>query len=191
MARTLWRVFPWGPESDPGTPFSPEFLPEQSGQGRFDLPARLDASSWYFAETAEHAVAEKLQDLRNRTLRDDFLFERGHRLAHSAVEVAGRYDRVADLCDPVELLDRSVAPDRLASRNRTVTQGIAERMYGDADLSGFRWWSALFGDWHTVVLFSDRVPASALNFSPPVPLHLDTDAVVRAAGALGIELEAP
>lgn len=187
MVEEFWRVFPWDRGAEPGAPFSATHLPSQSGQGRFDLPPHLDASSWYFAESAEHAVGEKIQDLRSRKLSDGFLFERGHRLACCSARETGALE-IADLCDPVELAQRRIAPDELASRHRSVTQPIAQGLHGDPGLAGFRWWSAFWGDWHTVVLFSDRLPGDALRFDEPEPLHPDTPALVRATDALGIEI---
>jgi hypothetical protein len=158
---TLWRAFPWKPSAAPGDPSSPGYLPRQSGQGRFDLPASSGASSWYFAETPEHAVGEKIQDLRSRVLLDEFLWERGARLALAPVVVDASL-RLADLCDRHELARRDIAPDRLAYRDRAVREAIARDLYEDRSLAGFRWWSALFGDWHTVVLFSDRLPEGSM-----------------------------
>jgi hypothetical protein len=189
MARTLWRVFPWDPTVPEGEPFSPQYLPRQSGQGRFDLPRSTGASAWYFAESPEHAVAEKVQDLRGRVLRDDFLLERGHRLAICSVQLNATL-RLADLCDPLELARRNIAPDRLAFRNHVVTRAIARELHLDPDLAGFRWWSALFGEWHTVVLFSDRLPENALVFSTPDELTLASPVVATAAAALAIDIAA-
>jgi hypothetical protein len=184
--RTLWRAFPWDPGAAAGTPFSAAYLPAQSGQGRFDLPRTTGGSAWYFAETPEHAVAEKIQDLRNRVLRDDFLFERGRRLAVASA-AAGEL-ALADLCDPEQLARYDVAPDHLAYRDRAATQAIAAHLHSTTTLAGFRWWSAFFGEWHTVVLFSDRVGAEALKFRDAEALHVDSPAVVRAAHWLGVEI---
>lgn len=185
----VWRVFPWDASAPAGTVFSGQYVPPQSGQGRFDLPLGGTGSAWYFAGSPEHAVGEKIQDLRNRLLPDEFLFERGRRLALCAVE----YDDalgVADLCDPGELVKRRIAPDRLAYRDREVTRSIVREMRrDDPDLAGFRWWSALFGEWHTTVLFSDRFPDGSLSFGDPEPLDLGSPSVVAAADWLGIEIE--
>ncbi len=189
MERTLWRVFPWDPAAREGEPFSPPYLPRQSGQGRFDLPLNTGASAWYFAESPEHAVAEKLQDLRGRVLYHDFLFERGHRLAICAIQLNATL-RLTDLCDPLELARRNIAPDQLAFRNRAVTQAIARELHRNADLAGFRWWSALLGEWHTVVLFSDRLPEDALTFSTPEELSVASPIVATAAAASAIEIAA-
>lgn len=180
-------MFPWDPNAAAGERFSRYFIPDQSGQGRFDLPHTARGSSWYFSESPEHAVAEKIQDLRNRTLADEFLFERGHRLALCAVELDPRLD-VVDLCDPHELAARDIAPDQLAYRDRSVTQEIAAELHGAGDAAGLRWWSAFFGEWHTVVLFSDRRSDRDLSFGEPEALHLGSTAVASAAAALGIEI---
>lgn len=190
MFSTLWRVVPWNPDAAAGEPFSPEYLPEQSGQGRFDLPSATPASARYFATTPEHSIAERIQDLRNGELADEFLFERGYRLALCPVAVESTLD-LADLCDPEELIARELRPDRLAYRDRSVTRRIAAQLHGDRGLSGFRWWSSFFGEWHTVVLFSDRVPPAALRFERPT--HLDSSSVPlrKAASALAIEIVEP
>jgi hypothetical protein len=186
---TLWRAFPWDSAARAGGPYSPGYLPAQSGQGRFDLPLQGNASSWYFAETPEHAVGEKIQDLRGQSLADEFLLERGHRLALCPVELS---DGVAlsDFCVPSDLVERDVLPDRLAYRDRDVTRAIVRRFREENPyLAGFRWWSALFGEWHTRVLFSDRLPENALSFGEPEHLFLDSPAVVAACGWLGIEAD--
>lgn len=187
MAHTLWRVFPWDPGADPGEPFSPEFLPRPSGQGRFDLPEGYPSSVCYLAETPDHAIAEKIQDLRNRVFVDEYLFELGRRLAISPVELDAEH-AVADLCSPEELHRRGIAPDRLASRDRSVTQSIAAALHDDASLAGFRWWSAFSGDWHTFVLFRDRLAPDALSFGEPTPLDASVPTLRTAAHALGIEV---
>lgn len=186
-AHKLWRVFPWDPGAKPGDPLSPSYIPSQSGYGRFDLDRGLDASTWYFAGTPEHAVAERIQDLRNRTLSDDMLFERGHRLAIVPVDLARRI-RPLNLCDPIELARLGVPPDRLAYRDRDVTRAIAARLYRDTPAKGLRWWSAFFGEWHTTALFSDRLRDGELEFGAPEPLGRDSPAVVSAAAALAIEV---
>jgi hypothetical protein len=185
---SLWRVFPWDPSARVGDAYSPGYLPAQSGQGRFDLPLQGNASSWYFAETPEHAVGEKIQDLRGRGLEDEFLLERGHRLALCPVELSDSVP-ISDFCIPSHLVERDVMPDRLAYRDRDVTRAIVRRLRAaDPHLAGLRWWSALFGEWHTRVLFSDRLPENALSFGEPEHLVLDSPAVVAACGWLGIEI---
>ncbi len=57
-----WRVFPWDPAAQPGEPFSSSYIHPSQGAGRFDIPGKLVV---YFAETAVHAVAEKLASWEN------------------------------------------------------------------------------------------------------------------------------
>lgn len=187
--RQLWRVFPWDESAKPGDRFSPSYLPPQSGQGRFDLPADGGASAWYLAGTPEHAVGEKIQDLRNRVLSDEFLVEYGHTLAISPVGLASNAT-IADLCDPHELVARGIRPDHLVHDDRSVTQAISRALHKDEGIAGFRWWSALRGEWHTTVLFSDRLSPSTLTFpETPTALTLTHPAVTAAAHALAIEIE--
>jgi hypothetical protein len=181
-------VFPWDSRARAGAPFSPSWLPPQSGHGRFDLPRRVGASSWYFAENPEHAVAERIQDLRNRQLFEEALFEHGHRLALVAVELSVDILPV-DLCDPVVLAQRGIAPDRLAYRDREVTRRIAGALHEDQSVTGLRWWSAFFGEWHTITLYSDRLGAGDIVFGEPEALELGSPAVLAASAALAIEVE--
>ena len=184
----LWRAFPWDAGAAEGDPFSALHRPRSSGAGRFDLPGLSAASSWYFAESAEHAVAERVQDLRNLTLEPADLKEAGHPLAISRYALAAAVtDRIVDLCDPAMLLRESIAPDALAASDRGVTQGIAGRIHA-AGHPGFRWWSALAGEWHTVILFTDRISLDALTPSPPEALTPSHPAVLAACERLAIRL---
>jgi hypothetical protein len=143
----------------------------------------------YLAESAEHAVAEKLQRFRGRPLTAAHLREYGRTLAVAPVSLAtGVVERIADLTDPAVLLHLDLPPDVLASRDRRRTQAVARRLY-DAGYAGLHWWSALTGDWHSTVLFldSDRVAMRDLTFGAPEPLSLDHAAVVRCLSLLGFE----
>ena len=86
---------------------------------------------------------------------------------------------LADLDDPRELVRLGLAPGLLASSDRARTQAAAERIYASG-ASGLRWWSALNGDWHAVVLFLGRVPVERLEIDTPELLTRAHDAVVSA-----------
>ncbi|MGH7506819.1 MAG: RES family NAD+ phosphorylase [Longimicrobiales bacterium] len=188
ISPALWRAFPWAPLARPGAPFSPEYRPRASGAGRFDLPLPGDATALYLAETPEHAVGELLQDLRNQTLDDDDLVVAGYRLTLALLHLrASIAADIPDLCDAATLVDRAIPPDELAYRDRGVTQAIAARLRGSG-AAGFRWWSAIAGEWHSVVLFSDRLPAGAVRASRPQPLTTDHAAVRDACEMLGIRI---
>lgn len=172
-----WRVFPWDQTAKPGEPFSPSYIHPNQGSGRFDLTGKLVV---YLAETAVHAVAEKLQRFRGQKIDRKDLMESGHHLALVQCEV--KTPNIADLCDPAILLKYAITPDVLASREIAKTQSVAAALH-DAGYAGLRWWSALSGDWHTIVVF-----AGDIEYGEPEQLTLSHTAVQDASLALGIRL---
>ncbi|HEU0077266.1 MAG TPA: RES family NAD+ phosphorylase [Longimicrobiaceae bacterium] len=181
-----WRVFPWDPEAAAGERFSPSYVPPGQGKGRFDLPG-VPGGVLYLAETPEHAVAELVQHFRGQDLDDADLLAAGRRLALVAVALPEPVrESVLDLCDPGELARLGVRPDETASRDRGATQRISAAVHA-AGHAGLRWWSAFSGDWHTALLFRDRIP-DPLSFDTPEPLTLQHPALREAARALGIEV---
>lgn len=182
---SLWRVFPWDPDAAPGDPFSPQFTVPAVRQvhGRFDLGT---STVVYLAESPEHAVAEILRPFTGRPLQPAHLRGAGRSLALVPVSLsAGVRSGIADLTDPHVLAERDIRPDTLASRDRARTQAISRALHG-AGLTGFRWWSALHGDWHAVLLFVDRLPTDGLAYGAPETLTMDHRAVVEAARALNM-----
>lgn len=61
---------------------------------------------------------------------------------------------------------------------------MARRVW-DAGHSGLRWWSVFRGEWHGVVLFTERL-TGRLSFDEPEELTLDAVPVRAAAEALGM-----
>jgi hypothetical protein len=181
----LWRVFPWDPATEPGEPFSPQFIvpAERQVHGRFDLG---NTPVLYLAETPEHAVAELLRPFTGRTLLPSHLRGAGHSLALVSVSLSTEITgRLADLTDPAVLVAQGIRPDALASRDRTRTQAVSRALHA-AGFTGFRWWSALHGDWHAVLLFAGRVGAGGLRFGEPGALAVEDAAVAGAARALNM-----
>ncbi len=88
------------------------------------------------------------------------------------------FTSLPDLADPSTLADLGIRPDRLASEDRRVTQAISRGIH-ERDYPGFRWWSALKGDWHATILFLDRVPLDTIEYGQPDPLHLEHSVVER------------
>lgn len=186
-APVLWRVFPWDPEAAHGVRYSPPFTSSIQGKGRFDLPGHPEGVL-YLAETADHAVGERIQGFRGQTLGDRDLMMEGHRLAVVSVSLSDAVrEEVVDLCDPGELVRHGVRPDDTASRDRRLTQGIAAAIHARGR-EGLRWWSVFFGEWHTIVLFRDRW-AEPPGYGEPEPLSMGHAAVCEAARALGIAVE--
>jgi hypothetical protein len=182
----LWRVFPWREGATPGDPFSPSYVPPPTGRGRFDIP-RNRSFVLYLAESPDHAVGEALQPWRGRPLSEALLKQGGLPLSLVRVRLddVGSHE-VADLCDPELLARLGVAPDRLASRLRWVTQPLAASLW-QRDFGGLRWWSSFWGEWHTVVLFLERV-RDRLTFGEPEPLTIESAPVLEAARLMGMEV---
>ncbi|HEU4453701.1 MAG TPA: hypothetical protein VFR81_11610, partial [Longimicrobium sp.] len=74
-----------------------------------------------------------------------------------------------------------------AARARPPSQRAAAELHA-AGHAGLRWWSAFFGEWHTVVLFRERLGAGALGYGAPDRLHLAHPALTEAALALDVPL---
>ena len=184
--RTLWRVFPWQQSAGPGEPLAPDYIRPQQWSGRFDLqdhPLVL-----YLTESRAHAVGEKLQRYRGRTIAASALREYGWPLALVRVAVPEDVlEAVADLTDPAVLRKLRLGPDVIASFDRRQTQRIARRIHQRGH-TGLRWWSALTGDWHTTVLLVDRVPRGSLAYGEPARLTLDMPALRDAARLLGVRI---
>jgi RES domain-containing protein len=171
-----WRVFPWDPAAHPGEPFSPSYVYPNQGSGRFDLSGKLVV---YLAETAVHAVAEKLQRFRGQKIDRKDLIESGKPLALVACQL--EKIKLADLCDPAVLVRHDIKPDVLASRDCAKTQRVAAALYKEG-FSGLRWWSALSGDWHTLVVFQGEI-----EYGKPEQLAIGHKVVQEASVALGIQ----
>jgi len=184
MPARLWRVFPWDPNAAPGSRFSASFVPAGQGRGRFDLVGQ-PSGVLYLAESEVHAVAEMVQKYRNipEPLTNDDLTAWGQRLA--LVEVTldePLWPEIVDLCDPAILAGVQLTADRPPMRDRNATQRIAADLFA-ARRSGLRWWSAFWGEWHSVVLFRDILDPNALAYGPPAPLDA-ADPLVRDVARL-------
>lgn len=184
---TLWRVFPWDPRAAEGDRFSAAFVPMPQGSGRFDLPGNVRGVV-YFAESPEHAVAEMIQQFRNHPdpLTDADLMRWGYRLALvSATLEDTLWPRIRDLCDPATLSAIGVTAEVPDFRDRRRTQGIAVDLHGQG-IPGLRWWSAFWGEWHSVILFQDHLGPDAVSYGTPAPLDVTHPAVREAAALLDI-----
>jgi len=155
--------------------------------GRFDLHDRPPVR--YLAELAEHAVGERLSPFRGTTFHPSYLRQGGQRLAQVEVRLAASLARrIADCTDPPVLARLGIRPDALAHHDRTRTQAIARRLHARRGTAGFRWWSALTGAWHTVVLFTDRERRGEVRFGTPRVLEPAHPDVGRALSVLGIRV---
>jgi RES domain-containing protein len=133
------------------------------GAGRVDNPAHYRVL--YASDCATGAVAEAFGNHDQWT--DQLLAGRpdlpGSRTALAEFEA---HDLAAlDLDDPQALLERELRPSRVVTRDRTVTQEWALRIYREERWGGIRWWSyhdpraGSFGIWDTGRLRARRVVA--------------------------------
>jgi hypothetical protein len=188
-SRTTWRCFPWNPLSREGAPFSASYLVPGQTVGRFDLQDRPPVR--YLSESPEHAIGEVLGPFRGTAFRAAYLRQGGHPLALVEVTLAPTLvERIPDCTDPRVLATLRIRPDELAHHDRTVTQALARRLHdlGGATGSpaGLRWWSALTGAWHTIVVFTDCQRAGEVAFGAPRPLERSDPALLTALSVLGI-----
>jgi hypothetical protein len=197
----LWRVFPWDPAAPDGAPFSPRSVAPARTQhyGRFDLHGTPPVL--YLAQTPAHAVAEVLRGLkrhpadpfdpaRHRITEGDLLGPpHPHPRALVSVRLPARVANAVPDFGRGDVLERfGVRADELCSRERWTTQAAARRIHAHPDaVPGFRWWSALHGDWHVAVLFLDRVGMEEMELGEPELLTIDRPAVAEAAEALGLD----
>lgn len=94
---------------------------------------------------------------------------------------------LADLCDPGTLASLGTRPDVVAARDRETTQELAGRIAGTG-ADGLRWWSRFMGEWHTVVVFSDRVGGDPLAWGEPRILEPGDPDLLAALDAIGMRV---
>ena len=154
------------------------------GSGRFDLAA---TPVLYLAEDPEHAVAEKIARFRGATLREEHLIEFHHKLAIVPVDLSADIaTKILDLCDPAKQLRLGIRSDQLAVAKRSVTQEISQKVHARG-FRGLRWWSSIRGEWHTVVVYLDRLTKKQIKFGEAEFLSLDNSVVQTSARILGMK----
>lgn len=194
LAGPFWRVFPWDPDAPDRAPYSARYVPPAGSQtgGRFDLG---DVPVLYLAEQPEHALAELLHRFRGKPLRQGHLRRHDsrkpgtfHPLALVEAYLPAEVERaLPDLGDPSVLSRLGIRPDHLASHERRTTQAISRKLH-DKELPGFRWWSALTGDWHVTVLYLDHVDVDRIAYRAPGALSPDHPVVRETARLLHMPL---
>ncbi len=157
--------------------------------GRFDLHDRPPVR--YLAESPEHAIGEALGPFRGTRFRPAYLRQGEHQLALVEVTLAPTLvARIPDCTDPMVLAALGLRPDELAHHDRGLTQAIARRLHqlgaATGNPAGLRWWSALTGGWHTIVVFTNRVREGEVTSGRPRPLEPGDPDVVRTFSVLGI-----
>ena len=180
----LFRVFTWDGSSTGATENGPLFVSRTiQGKGRHDAPDKYGA--WYCSRDAVSAVAESIQFLRGRVLRDRHFDVGGSVRALvglSLDEAVG----LLNLDDPLELAARRLRPSQVATGRRTVTQRLARSIF-DEGAAGFLWWSTLEGEWTNATLFYERALPHVSIAARPKRLSIRLPQVKEAAERIGIE----
>jgi len=124
---------------------------------------------------------------RGTAFRASYLRRAGWPLALARVTVRAEFaQRLVDCTDPRVLLERGLRPDELAHHDRKRTQAVARRLHADPGVAGLRWWSALTGAWHSVVVFTDRERPGDVTFDAPELLHPADRRLTDALDMLGV-----
>jgi hypothetical protein len=181
----LFRVFPWDGRSRGNSAGGPFYVPRhKQGAGRHDIPERDGVV--YCSEVAISAVAEAIKSFRGQVVSQG-IFTRpdGTVLSLATFELD---DSIAliDLDDTVKLTSLGIAPSKVASPHRTVTQGIARKLFDEGN-AGFTWWSALKSSWKNATLFESRV-RSYLKIRDIGVLGVDMAIVGQAADEMLVRI---
>jgi hypothetical protein len=136
-------------------------------------------------------VAEALAPFRGTTFRPAYLRRAGRPLALvEATLAASLVARIPDCTDPTTLSALGLRPDQLAHHDRLLTQAVARGLHDRGTPAGgpagLRWWSALTGAWHTMVIFTDHERPGEVVFTVPRVLTPFDPVVARALSILGI-----
>jgi hypothetical protein len=174
----LFRCFAWEDRARPDERDGPLWFPREfQGEGRHDNPHVYGCL--YLADRAVSAIVEQLARFRGQRLSPALLRRRGLPLAIAELELTDRA-RLIDLGDPAVLTRENLRPSRVATRDRSITQQQALRLYRrHGRAAGVRWWSTYESLWTHVTLF-DR-GARQLRLRAVRALTVDDRAVLEAA----------
>ena len=153
----LYRVLPYVASARAGAPGHPSYAPRSTGHNRVDNPGLYEVL--YLGDSAAGAVAEAFGTLRTW----DAGLLRGIPSLPGSVRALVTYDlddamSVRDLDDARVLVDLELRPSQVVTRDRSVTQRWAARIFEQRTFVGVRWWSyydprwGSYGIWDTTGL---------------------------------------
>lgn len=88
---------------------------------------------------------------------------------------------LCNLDDAAELQQRGLRPSNVVTRDRSVTQRWATRIYESAQFAGVSWWSYYEPQWRSLGIWD---LSSIVLLEPPRPLRVSDPAVTEAARAI-------
>ena len=182
---TLYRCFPWNDRVRSDDPDGPLWFPRMfQGEGRHDNPQVYGCL--YLADRPVSCITEQLAAFRGQRLIASMLRRRRLPLALAAIELDDEVP-LLDLDDPAVLRRERLRPSRVATRERSITQPEALRLFLDhAAIGGLRWWSRWESLWTNVTVFDRAAPS--LRVGHVEALTLETSALLEAAEMFGLRV---
>jgi hypothetical protein len=184
----LFRCFAWNQQAGERDEDGPLWFPRIfQGEGRHDNPDVYGCL--YLSAAAVSTIVEQLARFRSQRLLPSLLRRRGLPLA--LAELALEDDAmIVDLDDPRVLRQERLRPSTVATRQRTITQPQAGRLYAShPDAAGLRWWSTYESLWMNVTVFERA--ASRLSVRSVRVLAFEDPLVSEAADFFGLRSVGP
>ncbi|MBY6366918.1 RES family NAD+ phosphorylase [Rhodococcoides corynebacterioides] len=180
----LYRIAPYSSAAaDSSQPGHPSYLHKPAqGYGRVDNAGIYDV--WYLSRTEAGAVGEVFARYTEwQEVMFDFRAIAGARYALHTYSVHDDC-KIIDLDDAQALVDVGLRPTQVVTRNRTVTQRWAQKLYNQTTMTGMawdgvQWWSRHHSDWPVLGLWR-----TAPTYVRTSELSMAHSAVVDAAGTL-------
>jgi hypothetical protein len=184
----LYRVFPWDGQSTDDRRGGPLFVPRAyQASTRHGLPEKDGVL--YASKQTVSSIAERLKQFRATTLSEDDLWFNDFRWALAAIEVEESI-ALLDLTDPNVLVDKKINLASIATNDRSLSQQLALRLYGDG-VPGFLWGSSLEAVWTNASLFESRIKNYLRVEEPVLYLSFNMPEVIEAAKHIGVILPRP
>jgi hypothetical protein len=176
----LYRIFPYLASAAVDEPGGAFYLPP-GGKNRADSPTGA-YRCLYAGDDPSGAIAEAFGRF---TIWDRDVLEAnpaapvlpGSRFALATYELRAGYD-LCDLDDARRLVDLSLRPSEVVTRDRKVTQRWAQAIQAAGSHHGLAWWSYYDARWKSVAVWT--IQALALLGTPRI-LKLTDDEVMKAA----------
>ena len=145
-------MVPWLATAKDGEPGHPLYVSPRQTAGRLDNPDLYRVL--YLAASPSAAVAEAFGsfELWTPAMFGELPTLPGSRRALATYEIPTEIP-ILDLNDAKALVEWSLRPSEVVSRDRGLTQGWARRIFGSGHFAGVRWWSFYNPDWISLGLW--------------------------------------
>ncbi len=179
----LYRVLYFSESAAPAEPGGVLYIPPQ-GSNRIDNPGAYRVL--YIGDSPSGVCAEVFYRGRYRMNWSASMLrplKNGHRRVLAWYEVPDATP-LCDLDDPKELLRRGLRPSHVITRDYSVTQAWALRIYERGGVTGVKWWSYCDARWAVVGLWNQSI----ITDSGIEELALDHPAIAGAARIVNVRI---